>query len=193
MAALHSPHLNAIGILIQLGSQGCEVMQNVMIQFFLQRLSFTALDAGYYIAPMTAVCCMILSWGLEAETLSKDGGQLVFSQASWLFVSGLIGVAVNFSSYFVIQFISSLMAKLIVVARSAGLVTVLILFWAEEWKPLQLVGYAITLVAFMVYSFLKATEKNRQSEVAPKADVEIASPSRSQGEEDARSDEPLIR
>merc|ERR550514_585426 len=114
------------------------------------------MDAGYYIAPMSTICCLILSWGLESHELTKDGGQLVLNEIPWLCASGLVGVAVNFSSFFVIQYISSLMAKLIVVARSAGLVTVLIFVWHEEWKPLQLVGYAITLLAFGGYSALKA-------------------------------------
>lgn len=184
MAAFHTPHLNVIGISIQLGSQACEVVQNVMIQFFLQRLAFTALDAGYYIAPASTLCCFILSWYLESETISKDGGQLVLSEAGWLCASGLVGVAVNFSSFFVIQFISSLMAKLVVVARSAALVTVLILAYGEECTPLQIIGYAITLVAFGGYSALKATEVK---EVSP---AEMSSfPSE---QEDAHSDDPLM-
>jgi drug/metabolite transporter (DMT)-like permease len=158
LAALHTPELNAIGIMVQLGSQGTEVMQNVMMQFFMQQLSFTALDAGYYIAPCSSLCCLVLSLVLESEMLMKDGGQLLLSQVGWLCASGVVGVAVNFSSFFVIQFISSLMAKLIVVARSAGLVTVLIAFYGESFTPMQLLGYAITLMAFGAYSAFKVTE-----------------------------------
>lgn len=196
MAAMHTPHLNAIGILIQLGSQGCEVMQNVLMQFFLQQLKFTAMDAGYYIAPMSTICCFILSWGLESEVLLKDGGQLVISEAPWLCASGLVGVAVNMSSFFVIQYISSLMAKLIVVARSAGLVTVLIIFWHEECTPLQIVGYAITLVAFGGYSYLKTTE-SRDLTPTPKGreDTELARLAAQEDAEafsDPHSDEPLM-
>lgn len=194
MAALHTPHLNAIGIFIQLGSMGGEVMQNVMLQFFMQRLCFSALDAGYYIAPMSTLCCFILSYFLESETLLKDGGELLMSQVWWLCASGIVGVAVNFSSFFVIQFISSLMAKLIVVARSAGLVCVLILVWNEEWKPLQLVGYTITLIAFGGYSWLKVSEKNpvkvAAAETSPAALEGGGSPKNS--EDDARSDDPLM-
>lgn len=189
MAAFHTPHLNAVGIVTQLGSQGCEVMQNVMIQFFLQQLSFTALDAGYYIAPMSTLCCFVLSWYLESETITKDGGELVFSQVSWLCASGLVGVAVNFSSFFVIQFVSSLMAKLVVVARSAGLVTVLILVWGEECTSLQIIGYGITLVAFGGYATLKATEV-REIPRATKPDLEM--PSMGQELDGTHSDEPLM-
>merc|ERR1711879_981757 len=130
----------------------------------------------------------------EADVLREDGGKLLFSQAMWLCASGLVGVAVNFSSFFVIQHISSLMAKLIVVARSAGLVCILILVYGEEWKPLQLVGYLVTLVAFTGYSCLKAAE-SRELNSDKGGDIEM--PPKGQqgnddGQEDARSDEPLM-
>merc|ERR1719203_1553921 len=54
LAACHTPHINLVGVSIQLCSQLCEVLQCVTTQIFLQKLSFTALDAGYYIAPTTA-------------------------------------------------------------------------------------------------------------------------------------------
>merc|ERR1712032_1778765 len=76
-----------------------------------------------------------------------------------LVLSGIVGVAVNFSSFFVIQYISSLMAKLIVVARSAALVVYFILAEGEEFTWWQLVGYSITLCAFAGYSALQANEK----------------------------------
>merc|ERR1712046_336933 len=69
LAVFHTPHIDWRGILIQLGSQGCEVMQNLLMQFFLQRLSFTALDAGYYIAPMSTVCLWLTVWGSEKDAL----------------------------------------------------------------------------------------------------------------------------
>jgi hypothetical protein len=158
LAVLHSPQKNLVGIAIQLGSQGCEVMQQIMLQIFLQKLSFSALDAGYYVAPSAAVAGLLLTLGLERDVIMADGGKLVLSQVPLLCVSGFIGVAVNFSSYFVIQFISSLMAKLIVVARSAALVTVLIVAWGEECTKLQVLGYSVTIAAFAGYSFLKTKE-----------------------------------
>lgn len=188
LAVLHSPRINATGVIIQVGSQGCEVFQNVLIQFFLQRLSFTALDAGYYIAPMSTLCCFILSWFLEAEILTKDGGQLLFSEVWWLCASGIVGVAVNYSSFFVIQFISSLMAKLVVVARSAGYVIVLIVACGEHWKPLELVGYAITLVAFAVYSYLKSSESKEKDKSGKVADAETAG----EQPDDVAQDQPLM-
>jgi drug/metabolite transporter (DMT)-like permease len=196
MACIHSPHVNAIGIAIQLSSQFCEVGQNVLIQFFMQRLSFTAMDAGYYIAPMSTLCCLILACSLESDIVKEDGGQLLISQIPWLCASGLVGIAVNFSSFFVIQYISSLMAKLIVVARSAGLVTALIFIWHEDWKPLQLVGYAITLVAFGGYSALKAKESKAAQ--ASKAETEMTqsgvarSPRAMEDGQGERADEPLM-
>jgi len=192
LAVLHSPHSNTTGIFIQLGSQGCEVMQQIMLQFFLQQLKFNAVDAGYYVAPSAAVAGFCLAC-LERDVIFRDGGALLASQVPLLVASGLIGVCVNFSSYFVIQFISSLMAKLIVVARSAALVMYFIVFSHEEATPFQVVGYVITLVAFGVYSALKTQENKNKVEdleaihrdVNGKAEKNI-------DDKDSNSDQPLI-
>lgn len=194
LAALHTPHINLPGILIQGGSQGCEVLQNVMTQVFLQKLAFNALDAGYYIAPTTAFCLLVLSWSLERHVLLTDGGSAVISQIPWLCASGCIGMVVNFSSFFVIQFISSLMAKLVVVARSAALVIYLILVWNEAWTPMQLVGYSITLVAFIGYSTLKAKEGKAKAASKGDDDIEKVQKSDSGSVKDTSSetDQPLL-
>merc|ERR1712032_774710 len=118
-------------------------------QIFLQQLHFTALDAGYYIAPTTATCSLLIAFFLELPKLRElvDSGEVsnVHQIPPLLVLSGIVGVAVNFSSFFVIQYISSLMAKLIVVARSAALVVYFILAEGEEFTWWQLVGYSITL------------------------------------------------
>lgn len=160
LAVLQSPKIDMLGIFIQAGSQSLEVMQCVLTQVFLQRLQFTAVDAAYYIAPTTGLSCLVLSCFLELPELlgEAEGRALLMSQLPWLFASGLIGVAVNYSSFFVIQFISSLMAKLVVVARSAGLVIFFIVAFHEAFTTLELVGYTITLIAFTGYTTLKARE-----------------------------------
>merc|ERR1712032_762293 len=157
--------------------QMCEVFQMLTTQIFLQQLHFTALDAGYYIAPTTAICSLLIAFFLEFPKLHKliDSGEVsnVHEIPPLLVLSGIIGVAVNFSSYFVIQFISSLMAKLVVVARSAALVIFFIIFQGEEWITWQLVGYSISLCSFAGYSWLKASEKGGAVKNQEPGDVEL--------------------
>lgn len=190
LAVLHSPNINMLGILIQGGSQFAEVMQCVLTQVFLQQLSFTAVDAGYYIAPTTGICCLILAAFLEFPKLLGEDSQreLLVSQISWLCASGLVGVCVNYSSFFVIQFISSLMAKLVVVARSAGLVLYFIVFFHEDFTNIELIGYSITLIAFAGYTTLKAREKDMKAN-AKYSQVENQ---KDEDRESVRSDKPLM-
>lgn len=164
LAVLHTPHVNMLGVAIHFTAQNLEVIQCVMTQVFLQRLQFTAVDAGYYIAPTTGFSCMVLAAFLEFPKYltSEEGRNLLVSQIPWLCASGFVGVAVNYSSFFVIQFISSLMAKLIVVARSAALVLFFIVAYKEAYTRLELIGYTITVVAFAGYTNLKAREKDKK-------------------------------
>jgi len=193
LAVLHSPHVNTTGVVIQLGSQCCEVMQQIMLQFFLQQLKFNAVDAGYYIAPSAAVAGLCLAC-LERDAIFKDNGKLLMSQVPLLVASGLTGICVNFSSYFVIQFISSLMAKLIVVARSAALVFFLVVVWHEDSTSFEIVGYAVTLVAFFAYSVLKTQEsKNKVDDLeADQKDRNGKAGQYSEDKDSGSSDQPLI-
>jgi len=188
LAAFHTPHVNVAGVCIQLVSQMCEVLQCVTTQIFLQQLHFTALDAGYYIAPTTASCCLILSCFLEfpkLPALINSGDVSNMGQIPFLLVlSGIIGVAVNFSSFLVIQYISSLMAKLVTVARSAALVLFFIVVQGEEYTMWQLVGYSIALCAFAGYSWQKAGEKGTAKNTNPE-DVESDPVRRDCGGEDS--------
>merc|ERR1712032_1336370 len=172
LAAFHTPHVNATGVCIQLASQMCEVFQMLFTQIFLQQLHFTALDAGYYIAPTTATCSLLIAAFLELPKLRElvDSGEVsnVHQIPPLLVLSGIIGVAVNFSSYFVIQYISSLMAKLVVVARSAALVIFFIVFQGEAFTAWELVGYSISLVGFAGYSWPEQGVSRRVSDLKNK-------------------------
>merc|ERR1712032_965631 len=176
--------------------QMCEVFQMLTTQIFLQQLHFTALDAGYYIAPTTAICSLLIAFFLEFPKLHEliDSGEVsnVHEIPPLLVLSGIIGVAVNFSSYFVIQYISSLMAKLVVVARSAALVIFFIVFQGEAFTAWELVGYSISLAGFAGYSWLKAREKGEVKNEET-ADVELTrSPRDGEDESEAGSTSKLL-
>merc|ERR1712129_368673 len=118
-------------------------------------------------APITAVCCLMLSLCTEWPLLIREEKVPVFvSQLPLLCVSGCVGIAVNFASFLVIKLTSSLLTKLLVAARNAGLVLFFILC-GEPWTGTQAVGYLITLIAFTGYSVVKVLESQR-----PKAKTE---------------------
>jgi len=81
------------------------------------------------------------------------------------------------------------MAKLVVVARSAALVTFTILVFNEDFTLMQLVGYCISLAGFAGYSTLKAQEKQAKGAVADYSKVDG---SKEDDNASVRSDKPLM-
>lgn len=163
LATLQQPNATALGLTVQMISQLCEVLQCTTMQIFLQQLGFEAWDAGYYLAPAVAACCLLPSLVFEWPHIIADHKVgVLYEQVPLLVVSGTIGIVVNFSNQLVIKYTSSLMAKLLVIARSSALVLVFIVN-GEPFTLLQVIGYVITLLAFAGYSLVKAWEIERQA------------------------------
>jgi hypothetical protein len=158
LASAQQPNATVVGLAVQLLSQLCEVLQCTGMQVFLQQLGFDAWDAGYYLTPAVAACCLLPSIVLEwPHIIAQQKVQLLFDQAPRLLLSGCVGVVVNLSSLLVIKHTSSLLAKLLVIFRSAALVLLFIL-GGEEFTVLQIAGYVATICAFVGYSVVKARE-----------------------------------
>eukprot|EP00747_Dinoflagellata_sp_TGD_P057144 gnl/TRDRNA2_/TRDRNA2_150485_c0_seq1.p1 gnl/TRDRNA2_/TRDRNA2_150485_c0~~gnl/TRDRNA2_/TRDRNA2_150485_c0_seq1.p1 ORF type:complete len:335 (-),score=59.19 gnl/TRDRNA2_/TRDRNA2_150485_c0_seq1:115-1119(-) len=161
LSAAHTPNMNVYGLLVMLASEVCEGGRCVLTQLFLQKLEFSVWDAGYYLAPVTAGSCLLLSLVNELPHVVSEG-HLKTIEEVWplLFASGAVGVAVNFASFLLIKLTSSLLTKLLVAARNAGLV----LFFAtkgEVYTRVQVVGYLVTLFAFTGYSTAKVMESKQ--------------------------------
>jgi len=175
LASLQQPNATAIGLVVQFASQLCEVLQCTAMQVFLQKLDFEASDAGYYLSPAIAACCLLPSLILEwPHVIAAHKVGLLFQQIPLLIASGAIGMVVNFSSNLVIKFTSSLLAKLLVIARSAALV-LLFIGRGEAFTWLQVVGYIITLSAFAGFSIVKAREMEQQALADARAAAEESS------------------
>jgi len=161
LATAQQPNATAIGLGVQMLSQICEVLQCTAVQVFLQHLGFEVWDAGYYIAPAVAACCLVPSLLIEWPRVIAEGKvDLLFKEVPLLIASGCVGIVVQISSLVVIKFTSSLLAKLLVIARSAALVFLFIMA-GEVFTWAQVVGYVITLAAFIGYTIVKTQEMNR--------------------------------
>lgn len=164
LATLQQPNINSVGLVIQAASQAAEVMQCTAVQFFLQKLGFNAFDAGYYLAPAVAMCCLLTSMAIEwPGIIQRQQVWLLCTQLHLLLASGTIGIVVNLSSLLVIKYTSSLLAKLLVIVRSSALVLFFIIR-GEDFTWLQMVGYLVTITAFSGYSALKATEVEKEQD-----------------------------
>jgi len=173
VSARASPTLSVLGLGIMLLSEIFEGVRCVITQLFLQKLNFSVWDAGYHMAPLTAVCCMLLSAVTEwPAVLREDKLPLLVQEMPLLFLSGCIGIAVNFASFLVIKLTSSLLTKLLVAARNAGLVLFFIAY-GEPYTGTQVLGYGITLIAFTGYSVEKVLAAQRVKRLSPSADAKV--------------------
>lgn len=185
LATLQQPNVTPVGVAIQMLSQLCEVLQCTAMQVFLQQLGFEAWDAGYYLAPAVAACCLLPSLVLECpRVIAEKKLGVLLEQVPLLLCSGTVGIVVNFSSLLVIKFTSSLLAKLLVIARSAALV-MLFIASGEAFTWLQVLGYGVTLAAFVGYSVVKAREMEEQA-LAETAEERLH-------EVDLQSDEDVLK
>jgi len=192
LATVHQPHATMCGLLVQLASQLCEVLQCTLMQHFLQRLGFEAWDAGYYLSPAIAACCLLPSLILEwPHVIANHNVGLLFRQVPLLLLSGSIGIVVNFSAMLVIKFTSSLLAKLLVIARSAFLVLIFIAY-GEDFTWLQVVGYIVTLGAFAAYSLLRSREMEQEQQAPPAVQTAAEDSPLGQGPMDSDDDRSVL-
>eukprot|EP00929_Paragymnodinium_shiwhaense_P108728 TRINITY_DN75060_c0_g1_i1.p1 TRINITY_DN75060_c0_g1~~TRINITY_DN75060_c0_g1_i1.p1 ORF type:complete len:386 (-),score=84.28 TRINITY_DN75060_c0_g1_i1:45-1049(-) len=161
LAVAKAPAINWLGLTIMVLSEICEGGRCVLTQVYLQKQNFSVWDAGYWMAPVTAVSCLLLSVTMEVPGLLKSGeAGLFWREVPLLICSGVVGIAVNFASFLLIKLTSSLLTKLLVAARNAGLV----LFFVsagESYTNMEVLGYLITFLAFTAYSVVKVTEASQ--------------------------------
>jgi drug/metabolite transporter (DMT)-like permease len=74
---------------------------------------------------------------------------------SMFLTSAVMGVGVNFISYFMIQYTSSLTMKILITVRNMIMVVVSVLFFHEIVTLNQAVGYLIALLGFAGYNLSK--------------------------------------
>ena len=94
-----------------------------------------------------------LAFGLDARKFDAAAVRAELPNTWHLFVAAaVVGFLVNTSSFLVIKRTNVVMLKLLAIARNALVVFSGILFFQETVTPMQFVGYAITLVFFVVYN-----------------------------------------
>jgi len=190
LAALQQPNATPIGVIVQFTSMLCEALYCTGMQKFLQGLGFDTWDAGYYLYPANAMCCLLTSLLLEwPHVIAAHQVGLLHRQVPLLCLSGALGIMVNFSGMYLTQTTSSLYAKLLSIARSAALVLIFIAN-GEDFTMAQVVGYGICLSAFVGYTVLKQREIQQQQELQRRLQAEDSSPDpEPHGSDDYDSDE----
>jgi len=146
-------HATATGLVLMLGSEFFEAISVVLSQKILQHHKFSVLEGLYLTAPAGSVCLLTGVILLEAPEMVRLGHHLIpFENPRTFMAAAVLGVAINFISFLVMQLTSALTMKILNTARSVGLVAVGVLFYGEYHPPRQLCGYGLALLGFVGYN-----------------------------------------
>ena len=103
---------------------------------------------------------------LNPDTLDFDkGGGLAIMQThpGYFVAAALLGFCINFASFLVIKYTSSLTLKVLSNARNAAIVVAAALLFSEPVTGQQVVGYTITLVGFLYYNQVRAAQSQQKA------------------------------
>ena len=182
LSTASAPSLSIPGLLFVFGAEIAEAMRLVLTQSLLVDHEFSVLEGQYFLAPVASAALLTLAVTIEipkAQALSSNGdrdshglGKLTtgtemdqneilapldaIAQSPELFLAAsIVGVLVNYLGYFVIREVGSLTLKILGTFRNLGLIAYGLLFLREVLAPMQCVGYAVSLIAFVAYSYFK--------------------------------------
>jgi len=152
----YSPQLHLLGLIFMFLSSLTEAVKLVITQYFLQHLKFGIVESQYVLAPASAFWLLLAAVFVEVPHMIDDNAFQIFYDNFWLFLlASLMGVGVNFITYFVIQFTSSLTMKILGTVRNILLIVIGVVIYQEVISVNQAIGYFIALIGFVGYNLSK--------------------------------------
>ena len=170
-------HFSWIGFLAVMASTVCDCVRLLMQQRLLTDFKFGIIEGIYYIYPASALWLALFFVFFEKEDFDKGGGMSIMAKFPSYFVgASLLGFCVNFASFLVIKYCSSLTLKVLSNARNAAIVVVAAMIFGEVITPNQIVGYTITLGGFIYYNQVRASQA-KAKEALPGYEIVAKAPS----------------
>ena len=148
------------GLFLMFAAESFEAVRLVLTQKLLKNLKFSVVEGQYWLAP--ASCFTLLTFSLFSEwggPDARDKLNIVFENPKIFMASGILGLMVNFSSFFVVKTTSSVTLKILGTVRNALLILFQVVFANEIVTLSQFVAYAFTVVCFGFYSYYDMQKK----------------------------------
>lgn len=151
-----TPQLNLMGIFIMFLSELTEAIRLIITQFFLQQLKFGVIEGQYVLSPASAFWLFFASLIFELPHMyDHNGFQIILDNPFMFLIASIMGIGVNFITYFVIQYTSSLTMKILGTIRNILMVILGVLLYNEIITSYQAIGYLISLIGFTGYNMAK--------------------------------------
>lgn len=152
----YTPQLHMLGLFFMFLSSLTEAIKLVITQFFLQNLKFGVVESQYILSPAAAFWLFTASIFVEFPDMIEKNAFAIVYEHIWMFViASVMGIGVNFITYFVIQYTSSLTMKILGTVRNILLIVVGVFIYQEVITFYQAVGYFIALLGFVGYNLSK--------------------------------------
>jgi hypothetical protein len=149
-------NMNWIGFGFMVMAALSESTRLVLSQLLLQNLKFSAIEGQYFLIPGAAVCIFTASLILEGPTMLEKGHLAIpYNNPFPFFMCGIMGIAINYVSFLVIQYSNAVTMKVLGMVRNALLVMFTVMVQGEVVSSLQVLGYGVTLIAFGCYNYFQ--------------------------------------
>jgi hypothetical protein len=170
-------NFSVFGVVAMLLSIAAEGLRTGLMQHLLASKQFHPLEAWMYLGPACIVWLFVLIGVVEAQDIRSQQALSIVVAHKWYFVfAAIAGFAVNALAMLVIKLASALTLKVLGICKDVGLVLFGVMLLGEHVAGLQMAGYAVALVGFGAYNYIKAMpasklELPRQLESATKKPV----------------------
>ncbi len=167
-------NFNIIGVTSMLSAQVAEALRLVFTQKILKNERLEVIEALYYVTPAAAFWVFLASLFLEFPAMGSDTLAIVLDNKTTFLISGILAFGVNTINSIVIKITGSLMMKLLATTRNAALVVFNVVFMAEVVLRVQFCGYLISLAGFLVYNYVRISQKTRKTQTGETLKVSLS-------------------
>ncbi|KAI0876040.1 triose-phosphate transporter family-domain-containing protein [Hypoxylon argillaceum] len=151
LASVGDIHFSWVGLLYSCGGLLFESIRVVLVQELLQGngVNMDPLVGLYYYAPISAATNLFIAWATEWP--SFHGSAVAQVGVTMLALNAFIAFFLNVASMMVIGKTSGLVLHLTGVLKNILLVVTAALIWSTPITSVQILGYSISLIGFVLY------------------------------------------
>ena len=148
-------------------SASFESVRVVLIQLLLGQLQYNAVEILVYLGPPTGILLIISAAYYEQEALFGSGLSLIAGKPVLYAAAILLGVGVNLTTAVAIKATSSLTFKVFGCIKNTLVVVVGVLL-GDSLAAEQMLGYAVSVAGFGLYTYAKQQQQAQEHRRSPK-------------------------
>jgi len=176
LAAIGEVNFTMTGMYLMLVSELAESVKYVVLHYFLRNEGYTLWEGIYFTTPSSAFSLALLCFVFERDVVEQEN-LVIVQHNSWVFLSLVtLAIITSVSGFGIIKELGSVANKVLVMLRNALLIYPATQLYDEVVAPIQVIGYAITLMGTAGFAFFKVSQEvitrtQSQMDLASMADL----------------------